>query len=204
MSLAVLVLAAGEAKRMGEAKQLLPYKHSNLLAHCLQTVIKAQVGEVFCVLGAYYDKTSKVLKQFPSVHLVHNQRWSNGIGGSISEGVKAVLDKEPKTDHVMMVLVDQPLIDLEHLKGLATAIVEKPDFILATQYANGPGVPAIFPRELFDKLIQMPSKTGAKKLIEQYPKIETLSIDKERLFDVDTPADFETLQQQNASHKNTT
>lgn len=204
MSLAVLVLAAGEAKRMGEAKQLLPYKHSNLLSHCLQTVLEGELGEVFCVLGAYYDETSKVLKQFPSVHLVHNQRWSNGIGGSISEGVKAVLDKEPKTDHVMMVLADQPLIGLEHLKGLAAAVVETPNFILATQYTNGPGVPAIFPHELFDRLIQMPSKTGAQKLIDQYPKVETLSIDDEKLFDVDTPADFERLQQQNASPKNMT
>lgn len=197
MGMTVLVLAAGEAKRMGKAKQLLPYKGSTLLAHCLQTVTEAKLGPIFCVLGAHYRETSMVLKGFLAIHTVHHQEWANGIGSSISAGLKVILDKEPETNHIMVVLADQPLIGLDHLKDLAAAGLEKRDFIIATEYPKGVGVPAIFPQSIFDKIGGMSPETGAKKIIEQHEKVVALAIDEDLLFDVDTPTDFQKLKTPN-------
>ncbi|WP_367186799.1 NTP transferase domain-containing protein [Maribacter confluentis] len=49
----VLIMAAGESKRMQDIKQLLPWKDSNFLLEIIKTAKNSRVGSVHLVLGAH-------------------------------------------------------------------------------------------------------------------------------------------------------
>ena len=52
---AILILAAGESKRMGEPKQLLPYNNSTLLLHTIEQANSIKYADVFIVIGAHFS-----------------------------------------------------------------------------------------------------------------------------------------------------
>ncbi len=47
-----IILAAGESKRLGTPKQLIPYKNSTLLGHTIQCTLNSKSNETVVVLGA--------------------------------------------------------------------------------------------------------------------------------------------------------
>ena len=59
---AILILAAGKSTRMGTVKQLLPFKKSTLLNHCINQALQSKTDSVFCVLGAYKELITKEIK----------------------------------------------------------------------------------------------------------------------------------------------
>ena len=46
-----VVLAAGESRRMGKPKQLLPFGGATILERVVDTLLTAGVGEIIVVLG---------------------------------------------------------------------------------------------------------------------------------------------------------
>jgi len=59
--ISAIVLAAGEAKRMGQTKQLIELQGKPLLQHVLDSLLASQVDEVILVLGHDADKILKTL-----------------------------------------------------------------------------------------------------------------------------------------------
>ncbi len=67
----ILILAAGESKRMGErVKQLLPWNNTTLLENAFRQATESQVEDVFVVLGAnneFIKKQTQVMIMFMPV-----------------------------------------------------------------------------------------------------------------------------------------
>ena len=53
---AILMLAAGASERMGRPKQLLPYKNTTLLGHCLSQAAGIEDTDLYLVLGAFHEE----------------------------------------------------------------------------------------------------------------------------------------------------
>ena len=53
---AILILAAGASRRLGQPKQLLAYKGHTLLDHTIQVAKEAQLGPVYVVIGCLSEK----------------------------------------------------------------------------------------------------------------------------------------------------
>ncbi|MBG7631334.1 MAG: NTP transferase domain-containing protein, partial [Bacteroidetes bacterium] len=51
-NIAMLILAAGESKRMNGIKQLLPWKNTTLLGNAIEQGLNSNVNLVYVVLGA--------------------------------------------------------------------------------------------------------------------------------------------------------
>jgi molybdenum cofactor cytidylyltransferase len=60
-ALAGVVLAAGESRRMGTPKQLLPFGERTILERVVDTLLTAGVGQVIVVLGHLADRVRTVL-----------------------------------------------------------------------------------------------------------------------------------------------
>ncbi|NNK83349.1 MAG: NTP transferase domain-containing protein, partial [Flavobacteriaceae bacterium] len=71
-----LILAAGNSSRLGQPKQLLKWKSSNLLQHCIDTVKEVQSYSVILVLGANYQEIISEINT-NSIHVVNNKTWQN-------------------------------------------------------------------------------------------------------------------------------
>jgi molybdenum cofactor cytidylyltransferase len=57
--LSAILLAAGESKRMGEPKQLMPFGQSTLLEQAINNLMNSAVDEIIVVLGY---KAEEVIK----------------------------------------------------------------------------------------------------------------------------------------------
>ncbi|MBI1988079.1 MAG: nucleotidyltransferase family protein [Nitrospinae bacterium] len=138
-----LILGAGQARRMGLTKQLLPFGRTTLLGQVLGNVLASQVQETVLILG---HEAGAILRALGLNHpdpeeglnrsdkigfkVRINPEYAEGLSSSIRLGVSSLA---PQAAAVMIVLGDQPLID--------PLVI---DFLIATFRASGRGIVAPF------------------------------------------------------------
>ena len=161
----ILILAAGESKRMGErVKQLLPWNNTTLLENAFRQATESQVGDVFVVLGANNEFIKKQT-QLPDDICIYNKNWSNGMGSSIVAGLQHLLTLTKEYDGVLVMLADQPFIDTEYLDQVIDTWGKSRATITATSYENGLGVPAMFDKCHFPEMLKLTKDYGARHII---------------------------------------
>ena len=186
----VLLLAAGQSSRMGKPKQLLPVANETLISLALKKAMLASTNGVYCVLGANSDAIQSELRDY-SITIVKNEQWQEGLGKSIAIGTTAILKKESETQGILILLADQPWVDDTYLEKMISRFKAQPDILVASDYGEFYGVPALFPESYFDQLEKLRGDNGAKELLnsEDIPVLGVRS--PEKLNDIDTPEDYE-------------
>ena len=195
--IALLIMAAGEGRRMEGIKQLLPWKKSNFLLETVKTVKQSNADTVHIVLGAYAEtiKNECAFETIPELEVVVNPDWVDGLGNSIAFGVKQLINQAIVPDAVLICLADQPLVTTVYLNELISTYQTTNKTIVATQYKNKPGVPALFDKSVFEQLSQLTGDEGAKHILRQNSKDRITLEGEERIRDIDTKQEYEKLQQ---------
>ena len=189
---AAIVLAAGEAKRMGSPKQLLPYRGGTLLSHVVQTVQTAGFHPVIVVVGANEEAVRGALPA--GTEVADNRAWALGMGSSIQAGIKHLLEScSSLPDAVAIVLADQPLVGPDDLIRLRAGLAAAATDAAAAEYAGDIGVPAIFRTSVIPLLRTLPADSGAQALFRQGKVSVTPVTLESAAVDIDTPDDFATL-----------
>jgi len=189
---AVVIIAAGESKRLGSPKQLLLLDKDSMLNRLIKMVQKAVDFPIYLVLGA---NAEKIKAQLPNVNLniVENTEWQEGMGSSIRLGVQAVASSANKYDGVLILVCDQPYLTQQAIKDLVTLQQLKKTAIAASFYANIAGTPALFHASVFPDLLVLKGDQGAKRIIqERDQELAKLQFEK-GVLDIDTPEDYQQL-----------
>ena len=187
----ILILAAGASSRMGEPKQLLPWEDTTLLGNAIQTAEACGTNNVTVVIGANAANIQKQLVQC-TIQIVVNTEWQTGLGSSIACGTKFIMQSKPDTEAIVVMLADQPLIDTAYLNIMLAAYGKNGQGV-ATAYNKKAGVPALFPKSYFEKLLTLDDDYGAKTIINS-PKENFLVLEPGlRTRDIDTKSDYEDL-----------
>ena len=191
LELAVLILAAGESKRLGKPKQLLPYQQSTLLEFSISCA-KSVSTNILIVLGAnaaaIREKTDLSDDQ-----IVINPNWREGIGSSIAYGIQSIVRKFSSCKQVMILLTDQPKISTQLLDKLVLSHQKDSCLITACKYGETIGVPAIFDQSLFSHLAELKNDQGAKPIIKSHISQTSLVDFPEGKIDIDTESDLKFL-----------
>lgn len=192
LPVAAVVLAAGAATRMGNLKQLLPYGGRTLIQNAVDQAIQADFDPVLVIVGAESAGVRSAIAS-QKVIVVENSHWQSGMGSSISAGVRWLRGENTEAAAVAILLGDQPLVTAEHLKAMRTRLHQLPADAIAAEYSGTLGVPALFKRNLFAALSELPASAGARQLLRQPGiRVEPFALP-EAAFDIDTPADYEGL-----------
>lgn len=157
--IAGIILAAGESRRFGGRKQLAEISGKSLLRHAIDAVGGACTDRPFVVLGAYHEEIAPQIAGCATVIL--NPEWSQGMGTSIIAGIHAIKDHAAEFDGALIAVCDQICLKESDYRKLVAAF--DGSSIVATAYPDGLGVPAIFPRSMWDDLAKLDGATGAKK-----------------------------------------
>ncbi|GAA4271875.1 nucleotidyltransferase family protein [Aquimarina gracilis] len=190
--IAQLILAAGASNRMGEPKQLLPWKNTTLIDHAISQSLVMKEVSTYVVLGAYYDSIYRQISQLP-VTVINNPDWERGMGSSIQVGIKAILKDIPTLDAALISLIDQPLIPATHYKDLITSFAKNNVPIVASDLGNRIGVPAIFSKRVFKELVELKEDYGARFIIKKYLKaIKTIPLTDQGI-DIDTQEQYQKI-----------
>lgn len=187
MKVVALVLAAGSSKRMGKPKQLLSYKSTTLLGSVIESALETSVEKVFCVLGANFEAIKKSIERY-NIEVIYNPNFEKGLSSSIVSGIQQVKEN----DAVFIMLADQPKITSEYLNELLRISQENPTKIIASEYEKKVGVPAIFPKKYFLKLLLLKGDKGARELLNS-SKEKVLTRRNVNLIDIDTLEDYQKL-----------
>jgi molybdenum cofactor cytidylyltransferase len=192
MKTGIVILAAGESARMGEAKQLLDFHGKTLLQHAIDTALAIPDARVAGVLGARADRIRDQFDGSP-VLVVENPDWKTGMGSSVSLGLRAVLDDPPEIDGIIFLTCDQPHLTPSILTQLISARKDSACAIAAAEYDDSLGVPALFDKSLFPELLALDGASGAHQIIRKHHN-QTVAVPfPEGSIDIDTPSDYARL-----------
>lgn len=162
MSVAGLVLAAGEGRRFGTAvKQLAPLRGRPLLAHALAAVAAREPRVV--VLGHAAKEIAAAVDLGGATPVVCAE-WADGQAASLRCGVAALGD----VDAAVVVLGDQPRLTREAVEALVAA-AEPGDAAVRATYAGVPGHPVLLGRALLDRAGELRGDTGFRDLLRDVP-----------------------------------
>jgi molybdenum cofactor cytidylyltransferase len=187
-----VVLAAGASARMGRPKQLIEVGGETLIRKAIRCSQKAGADEIVVVLGYNHEEIKKEIEGMP-IHITIHEHAEKGMGSSIKHGVNFVLNNYSEVNALMILVCDQPLLTLIHLKKIIEEFKHSKSPIVASAYSNRKGVPVLFHRSMFDQLLQLDDEHGAKKMIEQNSALVKAVDFPDGSIDLDTPEDVRNL-----------
>ncbi|APG46821.1 nucleotidyltransferase family protein [Phaeobacter porticola] len=191
INIAILILAAGAARRMRGRDKLLEHIDASPLLSRICAAALATGHDTYVTLpAASHPRATLILNNMRSATAVYVPDAAEGMGASIRTGVAAV---GPDYDGVMILPADMPELTQEDLRQVISGFAAAPDMILRATAADGRfGHPVIFPRRHFTALAQLQGDKGARALvksaIQNSEKIATVALpDQHALTDLDTP-----------------
>ncbi|MEL6593267.1 MAG: nucleotidyltransferase family protein [Bacteroidota bacterium] len=184
-----ILLAAGEASRMGQPKQLLTYQGQSFLQRAVLNLLHAPCDRIIVVLGAHEDLVRPGLTHLP-VRIAYNPEWREGMASSIRAGMKLVPEN---AEAVMISLVDQPKVDANWLSQMLVARKRQEAKLVVTDYGGKLGVPALFSKPWISDLRSLKGEYGARELIRTNADQALALAFREAAQDIDTPEDYQQL-----------
>jgi molybdenum cofactor cytidylyltransferase len=192
-TIGLILLAAGGSTRLGTPKQLLQYDGKTLLRRAAETALTSTCRPIQVVLGASAEQCVLELRDLP-LSTVVNEAWVEGMGSSLRLGLETLLSASPAPpDAVIVMLCDQPLLTVGILDALAEAYATISSPIIASQYGEVSGVPALFDRSLFPELLHLSGAQGAKQIIGRHADQMHQVPFPDGAVDIDTAADYARL-----------
>lgn len=187
-----LILAAGGSSRLGRPKQLVHFQGKTLIRNAAETLVDSSCDSIVVVLGAEIDGSTSEIADLP-INICINHNWQTGMSSSIKAGLKELVKLEGNLSAVVVTLCDQPHITTENIDQLVTEFQQANPRIVAAQYGETVGVPALFSKELFNDLLELKGDKGARQLIrDNLPFVERIEIEKAAI-DIDHPDDADRL-----------
>jgi molybdenum cofactor cytidylyltransferase len=183
-----IVLAAGQAKRFGDTKQILPWADTTLAAHSVRTALDAGLDPVIVVLGYQADRVEKTLDGLP-IQLAYNSDFAEGQSTSLRRGLEAL---PHNTGAAVFLLADQPLISVDTIRAIVRAHRESFTPACMPVFEGQRGNPVLFDRTLFSELNELRGDTGGRELLEKYQDaVVAVPANRGVLIDIDTPEEYE-------------
>jgi CTP:molybdopterin cytidylyltransferase MocA len=160
--LAAAILSAGESRRMGSPKALLPYRGATFLEHLVKVTQHPRVGITRIVLGAGAEAIRDKLGLDKSSIVVNNE-WKQGQLSSIQAALRSLPPGE--TEGLILCPVDHPVVSAQ----LVSRLIEEFDVsgcaVVLPTYQGRRGHPLIFRATLYDELLAASPDVGARQVV---------------------------------------
>jgi molybdenum cofactor cytidylyltransferase len=163
--LAAAILAAGESRRMGTPKALIPYRGSTFLEHLVEVTRHPRVGIIRVVLGAGAENIRTQLKLSGDLVII-NDNWRQGQLSSIQTAVRSIMKDE--TDGIIVCPVDHPLVSKDLVAQIIAAFDAGGKDIALPTFQGKRGHPVIFRADLYDELLAASPSIGARQVVWEH------------------------------------
>ena len=183
-----IVLAAGESKRMGSPKMLLPWKGKSIIEQVVENVLSSDVSRVVLVLGAVSDGIKSVTSRYNVVHC-YNEDFRRGMLSSVKCGFRAL----PEDCTAVVVMPgDQPMIGANEINRVIAAWMESGKGIVMPAYRGRRGHPLLIDSRYREEVMSLPEDEGLRALAARNPEdvLEAETDDPSVLRDIDTRDDY--------------
>jgi molybdenum cofactor cytidylyltransferase len=155
-----LVLAAGRSSRLGQPKQLLPFRGTTLLDTTLQVARASGFDQLLVTVGGASSAVQETV-DLSGTTVVVNTEFATGCSSSISAAINTVDDR---CDGIVLMLGDQPGVLPSTVRALIEGAAGSP--LGVCRYADGRGHPFWFRRDVFDDLRTLHGDKAVWKVLE--------------------------------------
>jgi molybdenum cofactor cytidylyltransferase len=183
-----ILLAAGESRRMGYPKPLLPIDGETFIAKIAASML-AVVPRLVIVLGAHRDRVRAAIPRDGRIEIVENPNYSRGQLSSLKIGLAAI---QTGSDGVLVHLADHPKARIESFRAVVESYRRTHKPIVIARNSGRRGHPVLFDRSVFGELESAPEEEGARYVVNADPsRVEYVDLDDPGInLDLDTPADL--------------
>jgi molybdenum cofactor cytidylyltransferase len=187
--ISAILLAAGQSRRMGDFKQLLPFQGKTFVECCVDHLLATNVDEVVVVTG---HRQAEVRQALANRHIkfAFNADYHMGMSSSIKCGIQS-LDKT--TSAIVIALADQPQIHSSIICKVIAAYQTEHPLIVVPVFANRRGHPIILDMKLREEIMAIDPAQGLRQVVLAH-KAQTLYVDMASdsiLLDFDYPQDYQ-------------
>lgn len=183
-----IVLAAGESRRMGTQKLLLPFAGSTVVARVVDAFLGAAIGRVIVVVRSGDVRLRSALAG-RTVDLVENPDSTGDMLSSLRCGLR-VLPERVRT--ILVSPGDQPSIEPGLIGQLLAAYRASGRDIMVPVHAGRRGHPLVFAGHYRNELLTAHDGVGLRGLLRAHAtEVGTWETDRAAVLeDLDTPAAF--------------
>ena len=186
-----ILLAAGESRRMGQLKALLPWQGTSLLKHQVTSLRAGGVDRVVVVLGHRSDELKAELAGIEGVAWQLNPDYLQGKTTSIKAGLSTLGSEQ--LDALLILNVDQPR-NADVIRSLLKEHQSQGSQITIPTHKGKGGHPIILSRSLLDELREIDEETYGIKAVVQRHLDATRRVEMEApevLWDLNTPEEYQ-------------
>ena len=190
---AAILLAAGQSKRMGAFKPLLPFGNTTVIECCLDYLQQGGVQAIVVVLGHRADEVCQQLNTRRVIFAL-NPDPNSEMGASIAAGIRALPASSAAT---LIALVDHPAVPPEVVSTLIENWKQGSRLIIPTWHGRG-GHPVLVDLNFKQELLNLDASGGLRTLFDAHQNnVKRIPVDSPYIArDMDTWDDYVTLHQE--------
>jgi CTP:molybdopterin cytidylyltransferase MocA len=189
MRVVSIILAAGESRRMGQLKALLPFGTGTVIEQVIHPLLQVEGAEVIVVLGYRAADIATVLAPWP-VHMVYNPNYRDGMTTSVQTALRYVV---PIPDAYLLALVDQPHLGLAPVRRVLTAFAQTGKGLVIPTYHGKRGHPIVIAARYRQEVLALGPQQGLNVVTRGHADdtLEVSMADDDILRDMDYQAEYE-------------
>ncbi len=186
-----VVLAAGESRRMGRQKLLLPFGETTVAGAVVGAARASRAGRTLVVLGADREAIRRGLEP-AGVDFAVNENYPLGMLTSIQAGFRALPDDAKAA---VVLLGDQPFLAARVIDLVIDAYEAGSKGIVVPAFQGRRGHPVLIDLRYRDEVLAIDPADGLRRLMLAHPGdiLEIDAADPSILRDLDTPEDYRDL-----------
>src|SRR6266498_4347978 len=190
--ISAIILAAGQSKRMGQPKMLLPWGKSTVIEHVISTFLNAGIENVIVVTGGAREQVEGTISQYP-VRKIHNAEYATG---EMLSSIQCALQRIPEQAQAALIgLGDQPQIQENSVRLICEEYRGSQSRLIVPSFQMKRGHPWLVARPLWNEILGLKPPESPRDFLARhaneihYVNVDTPSV----LADLDTPEEYQKL-----------
>jgi molybdenum cofactor cytidylyltransferase len=199
--IAAVIAAAGRSRRMGQPKQLLPWREGTVIQAVVENLAAASVAPILCVVGHRAEEMRAALRT-TAADIVYNPAYEQSeMLASYQAGIAQLETSRSAIAGALFALSDQPHIPTPVIRRVVEAARHMPEVIVIPSYRMRRGHPIYLPKRLWPELLALPTAATLRSLINRHAgAIHYVQSDTDAILtDIDTPDDYARLRDEAAA-----
>jgi molybdenum cofactor cytidylyltransferase len=189
MNISAIVLAAGQSKRMGQPKLLLPWENTTVLGKVIETLNQAGIEDILVVTGGAKNEVEIIAARYKA-RVIYNVEFEKAeMLVSIQLGLK---EQNAQVEGTLICLGDQPQVEERCVRKVYGAFQKNKCNLVVPSYQMHRGHPWLVSRELWGEVLEMRASESMRDFLSKhqeqifYVEHDSPSV----LQDLDTPEDY--------------
>ncbi|WAJ72218.1 nucleotidyltransferase family protein [Catenovulum adriaticum] len=182
----LVLLAAGQASRFGQIKQIATYQQKPIVQYQIEKLLPLKLP-IILILG--YQQ-QQILNAIPAqlkaqINIVYNSKWHTGMASSLGTAVKFA-QLNTRAQALLFMPLDLVRVTQTDIRKLVETYQKHPELICCSCFKDIKTSPAIFPKRYFSQISNLSGDKGAMRLIKNAQDYQITTMPNAE-FDVDTP-----------------